>query len=175
MKKTHFCIEKCKGTLILNEKINRNFDFQWKTFGKLRFCFKISEKAWIFVLFALRAEKEGPDNRKSYKMRPRRGTAGGKNAKRRSLLAKYVESKNLKKDDGRCTWKFFLYPKIRPVSCPTDLENSRNMVAPTMETKIFEDFGCARGGPQGGIQEAWEAPGATDKGAQLPGQSEQGK
>ena len=148
--KIHFCIEKCKGTLILNEKINRNFDFQWKTFEKLRFCFKIREKAWIFGLFALRAEKAGPDNWKSYKMRPRRGTAGGKNAKRRSLLAKYVESKSLKKDDGRCTWKLF-YSQKSDLCLARQTWKIPEIWSPLQwKQRFLKILGAPEGGPKGG-------------------------
>ena len=47
--------------MILNEKIMSNLDFKWKTTEKQLFFLKISENAWFFGLFALRAKKEGLD------------------------------------------------------------------------------------------------------------------
>ena len=62
--KTRFWMKKSWATLIFNEK-------PWK---KPWFSFKICEKPWIFGLLRSAQTKNG----KSYKMRPRRGTAGGR-------------------------------------------------------------------------------------------------
>ena len=173
----------------------RKHDFEWKNHEQPWFSmknhwktlifFRNLRKSLIFWSFCAPRKKAGPDNRKSYKMRPRRGTAGGKNAKRRSLLAKYVELKFLMKDVCELVG-VFLYPKITPCKCfyiqkshlcsPPQTGKVPEIWPPLQWKPWFLKFlGDPEKGPEGGSSKLGVRHGASYKGAQLPDQAKQGK
>ena len=164
-------IEFFKENRVFQWKVMRKHDFEWKNHEQPWFSMKNHGKTLIFIqnlrktlnfwAFALRANKKtenhtrwgpegAPPEARRQKAQPFGEICGNKIPHERCLRANecFFISKNQ-------TLQMFLYPKISPVSTPTDWENSRNMVAPTMNTRVLEDFGGRRAGLQGRFQEAW--------------------
>ena len=153
-RKLWFWMEILVGTLIFNENPLKNIDFYWKSMEKLHFfCFlRSAQKKEVQIKENhTRWGPEGaPPEARRQKAQPFGEICGNKIPHERCLRANecFFISKNQ-------TLQMFLYPKISPVSTPTDWENSRNMVAPTMNTRVLGDFGGRRAGLQGRFQEAW--------------------
>ena len=165
--KTRLWMKKTWATLIFNEKPWKNLDFHSKSAKNLEFL----------GFCAPRKQKNG----KSYKMRPRRGTAGGRAPKGcapRSGAQPFGANmwiQSLSRKMFSCKLENFFRSKNRTCVGPHRLGKFQKYRHPYNEKHGFWRFWAPQRGPRGRFQEAWGAPGASDKGAQLPGQAKQGK